>query len=135
MGNEAFNFFGSAVMEEFVNGRQLFDREEAPIQEEIGKFEKVGQERDKPAQPRQPGEGPARLKEKKDQKNRGGKIGSELLKKSGLATFDFFGQALADVPVGDIVLDKMGDDNQGNGQGRVAYLGGDKGTGDGVGDR
>lgn len=49
--------------------------------------------------------------------------------------FDFFGQALADVPVGDIVFDKMGNDNEGNGQGRVGNLGGDKGAGGGVGDR
>lgn len=63
MGNEAFNFFGSAVMKVLVNGGQVFDREEAPIQEEIGKFEKVGQERDKPTQPRQPGEGLIELEE------------------------------------------------------------------------
>lgn len=51
MGNEPFNFFRGAVMEVLVNGGQLFDGEEAPAEEEIGEFEKVRQEGDKPAEP------------------------------------------------------------------------------------
>lgn len=56
-------------MEVLVKGGQVFDREETPTEEEIGKFEKVGQEGDKPAQPRQPREGPAKLKEKENDKD------------------------------------------------------------------
>ena len=51
MGDEAFNFFGGTVMKILMNGGQLFDGEEAPAEEEIGEFEKVRQEGDKPAEP------------------------------------------------------------------------------------
>lgn len=37
--------------------------------------------------------------------------------------------------MGDIVLDKVGDDDEGDGEGRIGNLGGDEGAGGGVGDR
>ena len=49
--------------------------------------------------------------------------------------FDLFGQSLADIPVGDIVFDKVGDNDQRNGEKRVGHFEGDEGTGGAVGDR
>lgn len=40
-------------MEVLVDGGQLFDGEEAGAEEEIGELEKVRQESDKPAEPRE----------------------------------------------------------------------------------
>ena len=37
--------------------------------------------------------------------------------------------------MGDIVLDKVGDNDQGNGESRIGNFGGDEGAGGGVGDR
>lgn len=47
----------------------------------------------------------------------------------------FFGQSLADVPVGDIVLEKMRSDDEGNGEVRIGNFRGNEGTGGGVSDR
>lgn len=49
--------------------------------------------------------------------------------------FDFLSQSLADVPMGDIVFDKMGNDDKGNGEGWIGHLDGDEGTGGAVSDR
>lgn len=135
MGDEAFNFFGGTVMKILMNGGQLFDGEEAPAEEKIGKFEKVGQQADKPTQPGQPRERLAGLKEKENNKDRGGKINRQFLKEGGFMALDFLGQALADVPVEDIVFDKVRDDNEGDGESGIGNLGSDEGAGGGVGDR
>ena len=78
-------------MKVFVEGGQLFDGEETPAEEEIGKLEKVRQEGDKPAEPGEGREGPAILEEKENDQNRGGEIGQKFLKKSGPAAFDLLG--------------------------------------------
>ena len=56
-------------MKVFVEGGQLFDGEETPAEEEIGKLEKVRQEGDKPAEPGEGREGPAILEEKENDKD------------------------------------------------------------------
>ena len=53
-------------MKVFVEGGQLFNGEEAPAEEKIGELEKVRQEGDKPAEPGEGREGPAKLEEKEN---------------------------------------------------------------------
>ncbi len=48
---------------------------------------------------------------------------------------DLLGEALADVPVGDEVFEKVGGENQGNGEIGVVDLGSNEGTRGGVSDR
>ena len=74
MGDEALDFFGGGVVKVLVDGGQLFDGEEAGAEEKIGEFEKIGKKPDKPAEPGEGREGLAGLKEKENQKYRGGKI-------------------------------------------------------------
>ena len=51
------------------------------------------------------------MKKEEDDEDTGRKVGKQLLEKSGFVTFDFLSEALTDVPVGDIVFEKMrGDD-------------------------
>lgn len=69
------------------------------------------------------------LEKKIDQEDRGGKIGEELLKEGVFVTFDLLGQALADVPVGDVVFEEVAGKDQGNGEKWIVDLGGDKGAG------
>ena len=75
------------------------------------------------------------LKKEEDDENTGGKVGKQFLEKSGLVTFDLLGEALANVPVGDKVFEKMRGDDQGNGKIGIVDLGGDECTGGGVSDR
>ena len=53
-------------MKVFVEGGQLFNGEEAPAEEKIRELEKVGQEGDKPAEPGERREGPAKLEKKEN---------------------------------------------------------------------
>lgn len=67
MGNEAANFVGDGVVEKFVEGGELFDRGEAPAEEEVGKLNKVGKKGKEPTQPGVNREGLAILEEEKDE--------------------------------------------------------------------
>jgi len=122
-------------MEIFVEGCQLLDGGETPAQKKIRELDEVGEESKKPAQPRVNRKGLAVLKKEKYQKYRSREIGKKLLQKSVLVAFVFFGQTLTDVPMGDVILEKVRSQNQGNGKIGIGDFGGDKGACGSVGDR
>ena len=104
-----------------------------PDREKLEKY--LGEESKKPAQPRVNRKGLAVLKKEKYQKYRSREIGKKLLQKSVLVAFVFFGQTLTDVPMGDVILEKVRSQNQGNGKIGIGDFGGDKGACGSVGDR
>lgn len=126
-------FVRDRAMAPFVKGGQFFDGGEANFQEKIGELEKVWEKANKPAHPDMPVKRTSDLKEKIDDKNRKGKIGKKFLQKSGLFTFGFFGESLANIPVGDTIFQKMRGENQGDTKKRIGYFGSDKGAGGSVG--
>ena len=111
MGEEAANFIGDRVVPEFVEDSELLYWRKTPAQEKIREFKEVRQKSNKPTEPRIDGEGLSVLKKEEDNENAGGKVDKQFLNKSVLMTFDFFGKALAKVPVGNIVFEKVGSDD------------------------
>ena len=68
------------------------------------------------------------LKEEISNDNREREVDKELLKESGFFTLFLFSQTLADVPVGDIVFNKMRSNDERNRNKRRFNLGGNKGA-------
>ncbi len=64
------------------------------------------------------------LKVKIDQSEAGWEIGKNFLEESILVFFYFFGKALADIPVGDIVFDKVRNGDEWDIDERISDFGG-----------
>lgn len=107
LGDEPSDFIGDTVVPEFVKSGQLSYWGETPIEEEVRKFEKVGQKSEEPTKPGVDREWLFVLENEKDEEDACRKVSEQLLKKGIFVAFDFLSQTLSDVPMGDKVFEEM----------------------------
>ncbi len=74
LGDEAFYFVGNRVVPKLMEGGEFLDGSKVPVEEKIGKLEKVGEKGKEPAEPGVDREGFTKLEKEKDKQDTGGEV-------------------------------------------------------------